>query len=239
MLGGISNGLAAFIGKVIGKMTGTGVEAKGMKAEKTDGKPEKGAPLGDPGGHLLHGVGYATKDARTQLKNKTEESNVKTFVEQQQPGDPTKPTTTNEATSDKAAPDADRKSELQEKREARDQDVRRDEQKDEARIHGKHETKEQERDQREERQKDRHHQDRDERDEDEKHGHAWAQHEAEEEEDAPPRRGLKSDAGVFNDSDRCKGNLDDGTRCLRKPVKGIGYCREHAVNWRPDLIPKA
>jgi hypothetical protein len=26
---------------------------------------------------------------------------------------------------------------------------------------------------------------------------------------------------------RCKGALEDGTRCLRKPVAGTSYCREH------------
>ena len=241
-MAGIPNALGVLIGKMIGKITGAPVKAdvKGMKAEPA--KNEKGAPVGDPGGHLLHGVGYATKDARTQLKNKVEEANVSRFLENPEVKDPAKakvPET--EATTEKRDGEvAERKTDAQETREARDKDVRREDQKDEARMHARHETKEQqeERDRKEGREKERN-QEREEHDEEERPGHGWVMSEAEEEEETPRRPGLRSTDEVYADSSRCKGVLDDGTRCLRKPVKGIGYCREHSVNWRPDLLPKA
>jgi hypothetical protein len=246
VLGGIPNGLVALLGKVIGKVAGQGAkgDVKGMKADKADPKNEKGAPLGDPGGHLLHGVGYATKDARSQLKNKVEEANVNRFLEAQQDGkEPAAQAKTGDApgTEKREGELVERKTEAQETRENRDKDVRREDHKDETRMHGRQELKEQEqRDQREGREKERQqHREQEERDDDEnKHGHAWVL-EAAEEEELPRRHGLQSEPGVYTDTERCKGALDDGSRCIRKPVKGIGYCREHAVNWRPDVTPKA
>src|SRR5688500_4197621 len=128
---GISNSLGALIGKMIGKLTGTPVKAdvKGMKAEPA--KSEKGAPVGDPGGHLLHGVGYATKDARTQVKNKVEEANVSRFLENPDVKDPAakaKMTEAEVATEKRDGEVGDRKTDAQETREARDKDVRREDQ---------------------------------------------------------------------------------------------------------------
>jgi hypothetical protein len=245
VLGGLQNSLAAFIGRMIGKVTGAEVKAdvKGMKGDKADPKSEKGAPLGDPGGHLLHGVGYGTKDARTQLKNKVEEANVNRFLESQQEGkEPIAKAKTGEPeTTEKREGELERKTEAQETREARDKDVKREDQKDDARVQGRQDTKEQleQRDQREAREKERQKERDDRDDEEQKHGGAWAFEEAAAEEEQPAKRGLASTREVYADNARCKGILDDGTRCLRKPVKGVGYCREHAVNWRPDLDHKA
>ena len=242
MLGGLQSSLAAFLGKMIGKVTGeVKADAKGMKGEKADAKNEKGAPLGDPGGHLFHGVGYGTKDARSQLKNKVEEANVNRFLESQQEAkEPTAKAKSEPETTEKREGEIDRKTEAQETRESRDKDVRREDQKDDARIQGRQETKEQQeqRDQKEAREKERQ-KDRDEDEEEKKHGSGWVLEDAEDSEDVPQKRGLGSTAEVYNDNARCKGLLEDGTRCLRKPLKGVGYCREHAVNWRPDLNHKA
>jgi hypothetical protein len=235
---GISNSLGALIGKVISKLSGGAVKAdvKGLKAEP--GKSEKGAPLGDPGGHLLHGVGYGTKDARN-LKNKAEEANVSRFLE---PAETPKDSALKQqsGTGEEQSAVPEKKTAAQESREARDQDVRREDQKDEMKMSARAEAKEaqEEREKRDVREKERS-KDPDERDEEEKRGHGWVKEEAEEEEEDPRRPGHRNEEEVYADNARCKGTLDDGTRCLRKPVKGIGYCREHSVNWRPDHTPKA
>ncbi len=247
LIGHIPNSLVALLGKMFGKVPGHPpgkVEAHGMKGEKANPKTEKGAPLGDTGGHLLVGVGYGIKDARSQLKNKAEAENVNRFLETQlEAKDPDAKSKTHEhehAGADKRDSDlAERKNELQDKRETRDREMRREDRRDENRLQTRQETKEQQdqpRDQKEARERDR--RERDDRDDDRKQGAGWVLEEMEQE-DHRPRQGLKSDAGVFTDTNRCRGTLDDGTRCLRRPVKGIGYCREHAVNWRPDLTPKA
>jgi hypothetical protein len=229
---------------MFGKAAATDVKAHGMKGEKADAKNEKGVPLGDPGGHLLHGVGYGTKDARSHLKNKVEEENVNRFLEAfQDPKDPAAKTKGGEAehAPEKKEGELERKSEAQETREARDKDVKREEQRDDARMQGRHEAKEQleQRDHREAHEKE-HQREREERDQDEqKHASGWVLDDADEQEEPPRKGGLATQAEVYNDNARCKGVLDDGTRCLRKPVKGVGYCREHAMSWRPDIEHKA
>ncbi|MBK8012888.1 MAG: hypothetical protein IPK13_16225 [Deltaproteobacteria bacterium] len=43
--------------------------------------------------------------------------------------------------------------------------------------------------------------------------------------------GLRAD-DVLGSAHQCRGELSDGGRCLRKPVPGTPYCREHAASYR-------
>ena len=47
-------------------------------------------------------------------------------------------------------------------------------------------------------------------------------------EESPESKGLRH-ANALGDEQRCHGVLHDGTRCLRRPVEGKAYCREHAA----------
>lgn len=241
MLGGIPNALAALLGKMfVGKAVG---QMKGEKAGKEAGGQEapnpKGAPLGDEGGHLLFGVGYGVRDKHTKLKNLAEQENMKSFLDAHQDTVERKdePKLLSELKDPgKGETESAERRDPQEMREAKDQDVRRDEARDEARIQGQQETKEPDKKENAEA-KEAEHQQQEERDEEDKPGGGWVMEEDEAEEQ-DQKRGLR-DAGVLTDQNRCKGTLEDGTRCLRKPVKGLGYCREHTAGWRPDTAPKA
>lgn len=62
-------------------------------------------------------------------------------------------------------------------------------------------------------------------DEEERPGAGWLAEEAEERE---KRRRFQVDgADPLGATHRCRGHLEDGTRCLRKPLEGTPYCREH------------
>ncbi len=215
-----------------------GADAKGLTALGKEGLP-KGMELG-PDGELLSGLGYNHADKETPQKNTNEKTNVERFVhestveraEQENPfanlGREGKDTKESKETQDKLA----EQTEVADRREAVDGEVRRDEVADEARVLGQHEAEMKEKADGKEVEEPEARDQQQQRDEDEedKPGAGWVAEELEEEE-AKHKRGLK-DADVMGDVHRCKGTLDDGTGCLRKPLKGTPYCREHAAHWR-------
>lgn len=244
MLGGIQNALAAllgkmFVGKAVGQMK---AEKKGKEGEGELAPNSKGAPVGDEGELLLFGVGYGVRDKHTKLKNLIEQENAKSFLDAHQDGVDRKdePKLLRELKDPGKGGDAETEAadsrDPQELREAKDQDVRREEARDEARIQGRKETKEPDKKENADA-KEPERQQQEQRDDEDKPGGGWVMEEDEAEE-TDQKRGLR-EAGVLTDQNRCKGTLEDGSRCLRKPVKGLGYCREHTIGWRPDTPPKA
>jgi hypothetical protein len=65
------------------------------------------------------------------------------------------------------------------------------------------------------------------RDEEDRPGGAWVMEEAREAEQEETR-GLRQHQAL-GEENRCHGTTAEGTRCLRKPVEGKAYCREHFV----------
>lgn len=63
-------------------------------------------------------------------------------------------------------------------------------------------------------------------------GNAWTMERPHEE--AAPREGALRVEDALGELFRCRGVLEDGSRCLMKPLLGIPYCREHAA-----LLPSA
>ena len=236
VLGGIQNALAALFGKMFVGKAGTAM--KGAKADKGEAQPgsQKGAPLGDKGGHLLHGVGYNLKDKHTSLKNREETSNMMTFLEAQK-GDPKTDEKRAEATAETPEAETPETQERKDVRDVKDQDVRREEARDEARVQGQQEAQEHGETKEKSETQDAEQQQREDQEDEDKPGAGWVMEEADEDE-GEEHRGLRRDQ-VLTDQTRCSGQLEDGTRCIRKPVAGLGYCREHTVNWRPDVSPKA
>lgn len=217
-----------------------GADAKGLTALGKEGLP-KGMELG-PDGELLSGLGYNSADKESPQKNANEKTNVERFVhessveraEQDNPftnlGREAKESreTEQKETKDKTT----EQTETADRRDAKEGDVRREEAKEDARVVGQQEAEMKEtaerRDVEEAEARDRQQERED--DEEDKPGAGWVAEEFEEEE-AKHKRGLR-DADVMGDVHRCKGTLDDGTGCLRKPLKGTPYCREHAAHWR-------
>lgn len=231
--------LASLLGKLAtpGKGEGpTGNAAKGLKSEKGEkGEgpegPAKGEALGD--GALIAGLGFSRRDRRTQLKNKVEQEHISQFLKESQKSDETpKAPEAKEAPGEAEMAEQEPQSEVKEQHEATEQELRREEAHDEARVQG-HATEEPQeaKEQIEAQEADAQQHDQQEDDED-KAGGGWVLEEAEEEE---KRRGKGlREADVLSDQNRCKGTVDDGSRCLRKPVKGLGYCREHSLGWKPE-----
>lgn len=237
---GLPNGLQALLGKLgitlqkageakVAEHALKGGDAKEAKA------PEKGKELGD--GTLLTGIGFNSEDRRTAMKNVAEKQNIDRFM--QDPGaDAGELKQALKQAKDGDAPDKgeagarrmdEKGAEVRERRE----DVRREEKADDVRVQAQ-EVKEQ-REKREtaeakehERERER---ERERQDDDEKHGAAWVQEELEREEEEKQRRGMR-DGDAIGEATRCRGELEDGTRCLRRPMSGTPYCREHAVPGR-------
>src|SRR5688572_13346053 len=69
--------------------------------------------------------------------------------------------------------------------------------------------------------------DQEERDEEDRPGGAWLLEEGAQEE-AERSRGLRQREALGEES-RCHGTVEDGTRCLRKPIDGKAYCLEHTA----------
>lgn len=219
-------------------------EAKGMEGETKDpSKLEKGTLMGADGA-LLAGLGYNPKDHRTSAKNVAEQANLERFLHEME-GDPKEIG----AKKGEEAPQTQKKGEAKEGREAREgrdgkeaatenrgPDRARDKA-DDARIQGQAEAKEaKESHQTKESQEAEHQQGQqqrrdDQQDEQDKPGGAWVAEELEGQE-VSSKRGLRA-ADALGEAHRCHGTMDDGTRCLRRPVKGTPYCREHFVPLSP------
>jgi hypothetical protein len=239
---GLPSGLTALLGKLgIGvgqpgqtgkpgetKVAEKGLQAGGPKDPKAEPGVEKGTALGD--GALLAGLGHNVQDKKTALRNIAEQANIDRFLQDPHTGAEAK-----DAKESPATQREDRMRDARDPKEARElrefrEELRREERLDDAKMQAFQEQKtEKEREkEREAKERERQRDDREkDRDEDEKHGSAWLQEELEREEEEQRRRGVR-DEDALGGYTRCRGHLDDGTQCLRKPVQGTPYCREHA-----------
>lgn len=243
--GGIPSGLTALLMKLGMVQKGPGGpggpvkgEAKGLEGETKDAaKAEKGALLGQEGA-LLAGLGYNIKDHRTSAKNVAEQANLERFLHEME-GQPKElgakkgeegPQGLKKGAEGKEAREGREGKETQ--AEARGPERARDKAED-GRVQGQAEAKEAAEARRETEAKEtegqgQHKQQQDDQqDQDDKPGGAWIPEELEGQE-ISSKRGLRA-SDSLGEAHRCSGTLDDGTRCLRKPVKGTPYCREHFV----------
>ncbi len=246
-------GLAGLLGKLglgMGKpeLKGpTKAEAKGMEGEGE--ALLKGEEIG-PDGALLAGIGFNGKDKKTQQKNKIEKANVERFLKEL--GKEGAQEAKEVPAEAQAAPNEEAKdtseaqneagevnqNETQEQSETKEKAQLKEEHKEDARLQGQAEAKEQQelKEQREadqsEQQQEKDQQEQ--QDEDEKPGAGWV---LEEHEDEKKRRkfGLRS-ADSLGHQTRCKGTLEDGSRCLRKPSEGSPYCLEHGHSYKVEPI---
>ncbi len=246
----IPSGLRAFLSQMglmqPGAGQGQGQVAKGKaSAMKAAPGPATGRVLGEDG-QLLAGLGYAGDDKHTNLKNVAERKNLTRFFQEQLRNLPAGPhgsllgeegrarSEANEGPRPgaEAGEGADAREAGTEAQEARPQEARRDE----GRIQGQREATEnaERRDTSEAGEPDSPHQ-HDEQDEEDKPGAGWVAEENEEEGDEK-KRALR-EADVLGPTSRCRGELEDGTRCLRKPTDGTPYCAEHAARWRSPEAP--
>lgn len=244
--GGLPPGLASLLGK-LGLATPPGGQKGETKVAKDalHGGPqtkglEKGTPLAD--GVLLAGLGHTPEDRHAAQRNVVEQSNIDRFLQ-----DPNTAATGRDLPEQFKAGDAERMREgrdaregkearegveARETRELRD-DMRRDDRVDESKQQALHDQKakekEEEREGRE-RDKDRGRDRERERDQDEeeKPGGAWVQEELDQREEDKKRRSGIRDEDTLGSGSRCRGHVEDGSRCLRKPMQGTPYCREHA-----------
>lgn len=214
-------------------------EAKGLVAQGKEGLP-KGAQLG-PDGEVLAGLGYNGADKETGEKNVNEKQNVERFLKDttvERSKDENPFSKLGERATEEAAPKEQlaEQAEAAETKEAADGEIRREEANEEARVVGQQtEAKEAKEQSEVEDAREQQHQQDD--DEEEKPGAGWVAEELEDEEQER-RKGLRMD-DPLGEVHRCRHTLEDGTGCLRKPVSGTPYCREHAVLIVPRPIEKA
>ena len=219
---------------------------------KTANGPATGQPLGEDG-LLLAGLGYTGQDKHTTRKNVSERTNLSRFLQEsfrdapvlkkgglapehllllKDAADGMSPEALEAAIAEAEAElEAEAKQEGQES--GQEQDVRRQDRREDARIQGQKESAEAQeaRETSESAEAEQHQERQEERDEEDKPGAGWVAEENEDEADER-KRGLRT-YDVLDDVTRCRGHLDDGTRCLRKSLEGTPYCREHAAAWQP------
>lgn len=225
------------LGKMLGKPEGPAKgEAKGLTGQagaagphqaQTPHGPVKGAPIGE--GTVLHGVGYNGADRTGNQKNVHEKDTVAKFLK-----DPELDKLGRQAKEPEEAKGPAREekaAEAKEKQDANRAEARREEKADEAKAQAARETQREQdqRDQAQERERERQ---REERKKDDEQGRgAYAEEpEREDEDDAPPEGLYEGDP--MGEASRCKG-VHDGVRCLRKPLEGASYCREHLIGSLP------
>lgn len=208
-------------------------DAKGLHAEGKDAKgPEKGSLLGD--GTVLAGLGFNGEDKKGAAKNVVEKANIDRFM--QDPSNDVKEFQ-NALRQMKDAEPMEKAHAHEghhvDKKEAKElkEEVRREEKLDDVRGQAAQETKEKKeaRESAEAKEAEKERERDEEKDDREKHGGAWAQEEQEQDEQPKKRRGALYESDLLGERTRCHGKLEDGTRCLRKPLEGSAYCREHMV----------
>lgn len=207
----------------------------GVKGEALAGEPRStGGELG-PDGLLTAGAGYAIRDRAGTLRNLVEQANVERFLAESEPlplnqradrdaGGPPKAAAKEEATAD--APLREAKEERAPEDRPRDERAKEERGKD-VREDVLREAPAEETETREiqaektegERPKD------ESEDEEDRPGWGWLADEAEERERDEKRRVGGSDP--LGATHRCRGHLEDGTRCLRRPIGGTPYCLVH------------
>lgn len=244
--GGIPPGLQGLLVKlgVLGKMAEgqslVGKAAKGMKGkEGADGKgPGKGGALTEDGA-LLTGLGYNTVDHRSTAKNVAERANLERFLAEMGPEAGKEQGQAKQGKGgEEAAAKATKREGGDPTAEAKDpagaEQARTEgpsERAEEGRVVGRHETQEaaerRETKEAEEPQTDQHGGRGQDDDEDQdKPGGGWVAEELEERDD---EKVALRNPDVLADQHRCRASLGDGSRCLRRSVKGSQYCREHFV----------
>jgi hypothetical protein len=200
-----------------------------LKGEAKDHHTEKGSVMGDEA-MLLAGVGFNVEDRQSVVKNVAEKANVERFMQELGSDKQTVAVQTTKQEGDQQGSTSKERME-KEALELKDnrEDVRSEERVDTSRSEALFEA----RDQREQREvagakKEKEQEREDDREDDRnKHGNAWIPEELQREEEKKRRRGVYLDDALGVNM-RCHGRLDDGSRCLRKPVPGTPYCREHA-----------
>jgi hypothetical protein len=247
----IPKSLAGLIGKMgvrpggLGDGSGAkggpaGLRGEGMAAE---GELAPGAELG-PDGVLSAKIGYAGRDRRTQLRNLVEKANVHRFLAEREGEGPKLPRTLREGAAreggDARAPREGKEAEAREARARQGGEQTEAAKKDDGREvllrdpHGEGGIREGEtREARAEEERGRGDDDGERRggsgedgeDEEERPGWGWVAEEAEERERR--RKFTLEGADPMGAANRCRGHLDDGSPCLRKPMDGTPFCREH------------
>lgn len=227
----VSGSLASLLAKLVGKpqVKGeTGVAQGAQKQEKAEG-PKKGAPIADG---VLAGVGYSEQDKSGVQKNVAEKENVARFLRDpeldqilraKEFGDP-----------EKAAAEqkpAEKQAEAKDKQDVQRQEARREEKADDMKAFAKEAQQQQEAREAQKADKEQHPNERKEEEEEgreQQRGQGWDDPEHQKEDEDGERGQYDPDA--IGDGARCRSQLEDGTRCLRKPLHGTNYCREHAVD---------
>jgi hypothetical protein len=241
---GLTSGLQALLnmfGLKIGQNAhpdhGQAVDKSALRGEGKDGKlPEKGSLLGEDG-QLLSGLGYNPTDKQAAAKNVAERANVERFMQEVNPEHLKSAFTDDKKGAEVKAEKMD-KTDAEERfdrdrteRQTIGEERRLEERVDDTRAQVMQEAKN-EKEQREVRETKEHEKERDQDergdDEREKHGTPWVMEEMDREEEKKRRRGIRLDDALGAET-RCHGLLEDGSRCLRKPMPGTPYCRQHTT----------
>lgn len=234
---------------VLGKMAdGKGLVSKGEKALHGDAKggpegPGKGEAMGAEG-VLLTGLGYNTADHRSSAKNISERANLEKFLKEMGPETGAKGEVKEGGPEARAKdkPDAETRGAKNEARDPGTEPARaeaRREGADEARVQGQAEVREpteaRETKESQEAESGQQRQQKDDSDEEDKPGAGWLAEEFEAE-SVDRKRGLRTPDPMGNPH-QCRGVLEDGSRCLRRPVRNMQHCREHFVPPTPTKQP--
>ncbi len=228
-----------------GKMPaeGKGLVSKGEKGleggkTKAEGKGDgKGEVMGEDGA-LLSGLGYNTADHRSSAKNVAERSNLERFLKEMEPEKGKDADVKEQPESAKAKDKGETKETKEAAQEQAPTETKR-ETAEEAHVQGQAEAKEAAETQKSKEGKEAEGESQgqkqgDDTDDEDKPGMGWLAEELDGHQQER-KTGAKS-SDILGDSTRCRGSLEDGGRCLRHPVKGDLYCREHFVP--PDSGPK-
>lgn len=225
---GIPNGLTQLLGRL---GLGGKPETKATENALTARAPDKSAGLlkgtALANGAVLAGLGHNPDDKHTGTRNRAERENINRFMQEAPLTKKGEAETAQEtaAKGESLHHDAHEMRETKELREEMRRDERIDdakgvrvqEEKTEKETRSSVDAKEREREREEERDEDR-------------PGGAWLEEELDRDEDeSPRRRGQLRQEDALGSAMRCHGQLSEGSRCLRKPVPGTPYCREHAV----------
>lgn len=230
-------GLAQLLVKVLGKPDAGGkVDGKGLAGQPAPAQgqqqgpegPKKGLPIGD--GTVLTGVGFNAQDRTGAQKNVHEKETVARFLkdpELDKLGRAAKPESEDvRAKAEDRGPE--RGVEAREKQDAQRAEVRREEKADDAKQLQARDSQREEQQREKEREKERERHKGDQQQQEEPEGHAWMEPDRERTEEEPPKDG-SHDADVLGEAHQCKGESGGGVRCLRKPLEGASYCREHLI----------
>ena len=241
----IPSGLRALLSQMGLVRPGVGQGEGGMQTKASAMKGAKGPTTGEALGEdglLLTGLGYSGRDKHTDRKNMSERSNLTRFFQEQLrefPG-PRTAMVSDEAQLQAAefadGPAGEAQGEGATEGEVRDapaeqQEMRAQDRREDARVQGQKEAAEtaEARESTETSEAEQQQQQHDE-DEEDKPGAGWVAEEMDEEGDE--RKRALRDPDALGQADRCRGELEDGTRCLRKAADGTPYCAEHAAQWQ-------